>query len=76
MNMEEIIRKHEDIERRLMFALSTMERKSTINEIHLELIELQHKCPHFSAEHNFAIIDGECPYCGKQLEAIRNDKGY
>ena len=27
-------------------------------------------------EHNFAIIDGECPYCGKQLEAIRNDKGY
>lgn len=76
MNMEEIIRKHEDIERRLMFALSTMERKSTINEIYLELIELQRQCPHFSAEYNFAIIDGECPYCGKQLEAIRNDKGY
>jgi Zn finger protein HypA/HybF involved in hydrogenase expression len=76
MNMDEIIRKHADIERRLMFALSTMERKSTINEIHKELIDLQKQCPHFSVEHSFAIIDGECPYCGKQLEAIRNDKGY
>lgn len=76
MNMNEIIRKHAELERRLIIAVSTMERKSTINEIHKELIDLQRQCPHFSAEHNFAIIDGECPYCGKQLEAIRNDKGY
>ena len=76
MNMNEIIRKHTELEMRLKTALSTMERKSTINEIHKELIDLQKQCPHFSAEHNFAIIDGECPYCGKQLEAIRNDKGY
>lgn len=76
MNMNEIIRKHEELERRLIVAVSTMERKSTISEIYVELIDLQRQCPHFSAEHNFAIIDGECPYCGKQLEAIRNDKGY
>lgn len=76
MNMDEIIRKHAELERRLIIAVSTMERKSTINEIYTELINLQRQCPHFSAEHNFAIIDGECPYCGKQLEAIRNDKGY
>ena len=76
MNMNEIIRKHEELERRLKIALSTMERKSTISEIYTELIDLQKQCPHFSVEHSFAIVDGECPYCGKQLEAIRNDKGY
>ena len=73
MNINEIIRKHAELERRLIIAVSTMERKSTINEIHKELIDLQRQCPHFSAEHNFAIIEGECPYCGKQLEAFRND---
>ena len=73
MNMNEIIHKHEELERRLKIALSTMERKATINEIHKEIINLQKQCPHFSAEHNFAIVDGECPYCGKQLEVIRND---
>lgn len=73
MNMNEIINKHEELKRRLIIAVSTMERKSTINEIHKELIDLQKQCPHFSLEHSFAIIDGECPYCGKQLEAIRND---
>jgi hypothetical protein len=71
--MNEIIHKHEELKRRLIIAVSTMERKSTINEIHKELIDLQKQCPHFSVEHSFAIIDGECPYCGKQLEAIRND---
>ena len=73
MNMNEIIHKHAELERRLKIALSTMERKATINEIHKEIINLQKQCPHFSAEHNFAIVDGECPYCGKQLEVIRND---
>ena len=76
MNMDQIIQKHEELSYKLRVALSTMERKTTINEIHKELIELQRQCPHFSLEHNFEIIDGECPYCGKQLEAIRNDKGY
>lgn len=74
MNMDEIICKHADIERRLMFALSTMERKTTINEIHKELIELQKQCPHFSLEHSFAIIDEKCPYCGMVLfGGTRND---
>ena len=74
MNMEEIMRKRADIERRLWTALSTMERKSTIGEIRLELINLQSQCPHFSIEHNFAIIDGKCPYCGMVLfGGTRND---
>ena len=76
MNMDQIIQKHTELSYKLNYSLSTMERKSTINEIHRELIELQRQCPHFSLEHSFAIIDGECPYCGKQLEEIRNDKGY
>ena len=67
MNMNEIIHKYEELKRRLIIAVSTMEKKSTINEIHEELIDLQKQCPHFSAEHNFAIIDNECPYCGKKI---------
>lgn len=67
MNMNEIIHKHKELERRLIIAVSTMERKTTINEIYQELIGLQKLCPHFSAEHNFAIIDDKCPYCGKKI---------
>lgn len=67
MTMQEIINKHYELERKLKIALSTMEKKDVINSIHLEFIDLQQKCPHFSAEHNFEIIDGECPYCGKKI---------
>jgi Zn finger protein HypA/HybF involved in hydrogenase expression len=74
--MDQIIQKHEELSHKLNIALSTMERKSVIYELRKELRELQNICPHFSAEHNFAIIDGYCPYCGKKLEEVRNDKGY
>ena len=74
MNMDEIIRKHEDLKKQLIFALSTMERKSVIEEIRLELINLQNQCPHFSQEHNYTILDGKCPYCGRVLfGGTRND---
>lgn len=76
MNMDQIIQKHGELSHRLNIALSTMERKSVIYELRKELRELQNICPHFSAEHNFAMVEGYCPYCGKKLEEVRNDKGY
>ena len=76
MNMDQIIQKHEELSYRLRVALSTMEKKSTIYEIRKELGEIQRICPHFSAEHNFVMVEGHCPYCGKKLEEVRNDKGY
>ena len=60
----------------MLSLISTMERKSVIYELRKELRELQNICPHFSAEHNFAMVEGYCPYCGKKLEEVRNDKGY
>ena len=76
MNMDQIIQKYGELSHRLNIALSTMERKSVIYELRKELRELQNICPHFSAEHNFAMVEGHCPYCGKKLEEVRNDKGY
>lgn len=68
MTMTELISQHEKLSRDLNIALATMERKSTIAEIRKELIQLQNICPHFSSEHNFIMVDGYCPYCGKKLE--------
>ena len=76
MNMDEIIQKHNELSYKLRVALATMERKSTIYELRRELSEIQRICPHFSAEHNFVMVEGHCPYCGKELEVVRNDKGY
>lgn len=73
MTMTELISRHEKLSRDLNIALATMERKSTIAEIRKELIQLQNICPHFSSEHNFTMVDGYCPYCGKKLEEWRND---
>lgn len=66
MNMTEIITKHQQLEKRLMQALATMERKDTIKELRLQLMDLQAQCPHTSEEYNFAWVDDTCPYCGKQ----------
>lgn len=68
MTMDQIIQKHMELSHELTIALSTMERKSVIYELRKELREIQNICPHFSHEHNFAMVDGHCPYCGKNLE--------
>lgn len=74
MTMDELIARHEQLSRDLQIALSTMERKSTIAEIRKEIIQLQNECPHFSDKHNYEIVDGYCPYCGKKImEEWRND---
>jgi len=67
MNMTEIIAKHSHLSHQLAVALSTMERKDRIRELREQLIDLQNQCPHFSNEYGWAIIDDECPYCGKKL---------
>lgn len=68
MTMDELISRHEQLSRDLNIALSTMERKTAIAEIRKEIRELQNECPHFSNKHNYVMVDGYCPYCGKKLE--------
>ena len=66
--MEDIIANHERIARELRVALATMERSDRVNELHKELIENQKRCPHFSAEYNWAVVNGTCPYCGFRFD--------
>lgn len=73
MNIDDIIQNRQDLEYRLRVALSTMERKSTIQEIHKEIIENQRQCPHVDNKYNWAIVDGICPYCGFVLGGRSND---
>jgi len=64
MTMDEIIQTKEELNHKLRFALSTMERSDKIFEIKKEIIENQKRCPHFNNQYNWAIIDDTCPYCG------------
>lgn len=65
MNIEEIIKRRKALEFELTKALTTMERKDTIYEIRMRILENQRDCPHFSEKYNFTEEDGKCPYCGK-----------
>ena len=67
MTVDDIIARKNKLDMDLYSALSTMERKSVIYEIRMEILKLQKECPHFSAKHNFAIIDGKCPYCAAKI---------
>lgn len=67
--IDEIIQEHERLEKELRMALAVMERSDRVNEIHKEIIDNQKRCPHFSAQYNWAFIDGKCPYCGFQLKS-------
>lgn len=66
--IEEIIKERERLDRELRNALSTMEKKETVNEIKKQIKVNQSKCPHFDSEHNFNLtwVDDTCPYCGKK----------
>lgn len=65
-----IIQKHEKLEKQLIAALSTMERKDNIAKIRLEILQNQRECPHYSTKYNWVEVEGKCPYCGVQLEGI------
>lgn len=68
MTMDEIIAKKEELDKRLKLAASTMTYKEDIRDVLQKINTLQSLCPHFSAQHNFVMVDDRCPYCGKKME--------
>lgn len=64
MNIDDIIQTREQLNRELRMALSTMERKDTIEKIKLAMIDNQKHCPHASTKYNWEITNNTCPYCG------------
>ena len=64
MTIEEIIKNKEELNQKLRFALSTMERSDKIYEIKKAIIENQKLCPHFDSNYNWAVVNDTCPYCG------------
>ena len=67
MNIQEIIKTRENLEKELRLALASMEKKETIFMIKKKIDENQFNCPHFDLTLNFSQIDNHCPYCGKDL---------
>lgn len=67
MDIEKIIEDKQALDEILKNALATMEKKDTIKEIHLKLMELQNECPHYSTKYNWAMKNDTCPYCGKKM---------
>ena len=68
MNVDDIIHDKEVLEEVLKNALSTMDRKDTIKETRIKLMQLQNECPHYSTKYNWTMANGVCPYCGKKME--------
>lgn len=68
--VEEIIKRNEELQKKMRFALSTMEKKNSLFEIKKQIIQNQDSCPHFDLEYSWPVIDGRCPYCGRNLEGI------
>ena len=64
MKIDDIIQTREQLNRELRMALSTMERKDTIEKIKLAMIDNQKHCPHASTKYNWEITNDTCPYCG------------
>lgn len=64
MNIDDIIHTRNELNKELRLALSTMERKDTIERIRTQIIDNQKHCPHTSSKYNWAIVDDTCPYCG------------
>lgn len=65
MDVSYIKKRHNELERELIIALSTLERKDKIYKIKKEMLALQKQCPHFDPKDNYTIIEGnKCPYCG------------
>ena len=65
MNIEDIINRREELNRRLAQALATMDRKDTVKQIYQEIKENQERCPH-DIQFGLSENEGECIYCGKK----------
>lgn len=66
--MSEIIATREQLDKELHFALSTMEKKDTIQQIKNRIIVNQRLCPHVDTNYNWEIIGDQCPYCGLHFQ--------
>ena len=64
--IQDIIAEKERLDKALKVALSTMEKKDTIQEIKSKMRINQSRCPHFDNKYNFVWVDDTCPYCGKK----------
>lgn len=67
MTVEEIKKEYDILNQKLITALSTMEKKSTIFELRCAISQLQDLCPHTNEDGTFNLIEGHCPYCDKKL---------
>jgi hypothetical protein len=68
INIDEIIQRHEELNKELRVALSTMEKSDRVKEIRKAIEENQIHCPHMSLEYSWPIIDNKCPYCGYKFK--------
>lgn len=68
MNIDEIIKTHDILQKELRMALSTMEQKDTVYQIREKIKINQSRCPHFSVDYNYVWVDDRCPYCGKFMK--------
>lgn len=64
--IDDIIEEKERLNRILMQAVATMEKKDIINKIRAQIRANQDRCPHFSSKYNYVFVDDTCPYCGKK----------
>lgn len=69
--MEEIIAQHKQLDKELRMALATMERSDKVYDIKKKIIKNQTRCPHFSTEYSWAVVDNKCPYCGFILGGLK-----
>ena len=67
MTVEEIKKEYDILQQKLVVALSTMEKKSTIFDLRCAISQLQDACPHMDEKGTFNLIEGHCPYCNKKL---------
>ena len=67
VNIDDIIERHESLERQLKFALSSFEKKEAVKQLRQEIINNQKQCPHLSDKYNWTVASNRCPYCGAQL---------
>ena len=67
MTGKDILIRYKELQNKLTFCLSTMEKKDDIKKIREELKELQQKCPHHDPELNFSLDTGKCPNCGGRV---------
>lgn len=63
----EILDAYNELNSKLITALSTMEKKDTIHDIRLKINNLQNLCSHNDPTLNYDFIGGRCPYCNKQI---------